>query len=241
MSSTRALSALDLAFFVLETRERMSNVGPLAILKLPPRTRNSRAFADRLMRAMLAEPAAAPFDMVYRAPGLQGLPRLETAADEIRALSPMLYSIQNENVFEVPAGYFEGLSSELIGKVKPQQARVVLMRRRTSAFFKYAVAAAFTGVMTLGVFKFTAPETKNTELPSYVIEGQKIKDVDEELAKVSDDEIMKYLEASGSDVKTALVANSVDQNELPSEEDYLLDEKALDKYLNSINLDETKN
>ena len=86
MSSTRALSALDLAFFVLETRERMSNVGPLAILKLPPRTRNSRAFADRLMRAMLAEPAAAPFDMVYRAPGLQGLPRLETAADvEVRA------------------------------------------------------------------------------------------------------------------------------------------------------------
>src|SRR5436190_5416983 len=30
----------------------------------------------------------------------------DNASDELRALSPMLYSIQNENVFEIPAGYF---------------------------------------------------------------------------------------------------------------------------------------
>ena len=80
MSESLSLSALDLAFFVLESRERMSNVGPLAILKPPPRTRSPGAFADRLLRAMKKRPVGAPFNRMYRAPGLQGMPRLETAA-----------------------------------------------------------------------------------------------------------------------------------------------------------------
>ncbi|HMU08838.1 MAG TPA: hypothetical protein PKC54_02460 [Ferruginibacter sp.] len=163
----------------------------------------------------------------------------ENAADELKTLSPMLYSIQNENVFEVPQGYFESLGQAVISRVQPQ-AKVVVMKRRTTTFFKYAVAAVFTGVMALGVFKFTNP-SGNSKLPEYVTAGLKIDDVDQELSKLSDDEIVKYLEASGSDVKTALVANSVDANELPSEEEYLLDEKALDNYLNSINLGDAKN
>ena len=163
-----------------------------------------------------------------------------SASEELRTLSPMLYSIRNENVFEVPAGYFEELSNAVISRLTPQQAKIVVMKRRTTTFFKYAVAAAFTGVMALGVFKFTNP-SGNSKLPEYVTAGLKIDDVDQELSKLSDDEIVKYLEASGSDVKTALVANSVDANELPSEEEYLLDEKALDNYLNSINLGDAKN
>lgn len=164
----------------------------------------------------------------------------ENASDELRALSSMLYSIQNENVFETPQGYFENLSDEVMAKVKPEQAKVVIMKRRTSTIFKYAVAAAFTGVMALGVFKFTAPASK-TELPEYVTAGLKIENIDQELAKISDEEIVKYLEASGSDVNAAIVANSVDDNQLPSEEDYLMDEKALEKYLNSINLNDLNN
>jgi diacylglycerol O-acyltransferase len=81
MTHVKALSALDLAFFVLESRKRMSNVGPLAILKPPPRTRSAAAFADRLLRAMQAQPVGTPFDMRYRGPGLHGLPRLEAVPD----------------------------------------------------------------------------------------------------------------------------------------------------------------
>ncbi len=164
----------------------------------------------------------------------------ENAATEIRALSPVLYSIQNENVFEVPSGYFEGLGETVLSKLRPE-AKVVTMQRRTSVFFKYAVAAAFTGVMALGVFKFTGNSNKTTELPDYVTAGLQVKDVDQELAKISDADIVKYLEANGTDVKAAIVANSVDANELPAQEDYLLDEKALDKYLSSINIDDLKN
>lgn len=164
----------------------------------------------------------------------------DDAAAEIRALSPMLYSIQNETVFEVPAGYFEGLPETVLNTVNPQ-AKVVGIKRYTTTFFKYAVAAAFTGLMALSIFKFTGNADKKIEEPAYVKIGLQIKDVDQELAKISDDDIVKYLEANGTDVKTALVANSIDQNELPSEEDYLLDEKALDKYLSSINVNDLKN
>ncbi len=162
----------------------------------------------------------------------------EDAATELKALSPMLYSIQNENVFEVPQGYFENLSEDVLSKVKPEP-KVVTMPSRSRTFFKYAVAAAITGVMALGVFKFTANE--KMELPNYVKFGLQVNDVDQELAKISDTEILKYLEAGGTDVKASFVANSTDNNELPSQEDYLLDEEALDKYLNSINLDDLKN
>lgn len=165
---------------------------------------------------------------------------VEDAAAEIRALSPMLYSIQNENVFDVPQGYFEGLSETVLHSVNPQ-VKVVSMKRSTTTFFKYAVAAAFTGVMALGVFKFTGNSTEKIELPDYVTAGLKMQDVDQELAKISDADIVKFLEASGTDVKTAMVANSIDENELPSQEDYLMDEKTLDKYLNSINVDNLKN
>ncbi len=75
---TRALSVLDMAFFLLETRQRMSNVGPLAILQPSPRTRSAAAFADRLMTRMKARPVGAPFNLRYRAAGLQGRPCLET-------------------------------------------------------------------------------------------------------------------------------------------------------------------
>ena len=167
--------------------------------------------------------------------------QVATASEESRALSPMLYSIQNENVFEVPQGYFEGLSETVLNTVNPP-VKVVSMKRRTTTFFKYAVAAAFTGVMALGVFKFTGDSTEKIVFPDYVKLGMHdIKDVDQELAKISDADIVKFLEANGTDVKTAMVAGSIDENELPSQEDYLLDEKALDKYLNSINIDELKN
>ncbi len=164
----------------------------------------------------------------------------EDAAAEISTLSPMLYSIQSENVFKVPTGYFEGLSETVLNAVNPP-VKVVGMKRRTATFFKYAVAAVFTGVMALGVFKFTGNSTEKIELPAYVTDGLKMQDVDQELAKISDADIVKFLEANGTDVKTAMVAGSIDENELPSQEDYLLDEKALDKYLNSINIDELKN
>ena len=168
--------------------------------------------------------------------------KIISASEELSALSPMLYSIQNENVFEVPKDYFNSVAETTVARVKPQQTKVVVMNSRRTTFIKYAVAAVFTGVMALGVFKFT--NSNKNDVDPVVALGDKIareNRFDEELDKVTDADIVKFLEANGSDVKAALVASSVDENELPSQEDYLMDEKALDKYLNSINVKELKN
>jgi diacylglycerol O-acyltransferase len=54
-----ALSALDLAMFLLESPERPFNIGPLVLLRPPPNFRGS--FADKLTAKMLQRPVGAPF------------------------------------------------------------------------------------------------------------------------------------------------------------------------------------
>jgi hypothetical protein len=42
----------------------------------------------------------------------------ENAEEELRNLSPMLYSLKGENVFSVPAGYFDKLSESVLSNMK---------------------------------------------------------------------------------------------------------------------------
>ncbi len=55
-----ALSALDLAMFLLESPERPFNIGPLVLLRPPPNFRGN--FADKLTAKMLKRPVGAPFN-----------------------------------------------------------------------------------------------------------------------------------------------------------------------------------
>ncbi len=163
------------------------------------------------------------------------------AAKELKELSSTLHSIQNKNVYTIPDNYFEKLSAKIPGSVQPQQAKVVTMSKRTALILKYAAAAVFTGVIALGVYKFTG---NKTEVDQVVAQGNQIardNKFDEELAKVTDADIVKYLEENGSDADVALVVNTIDENELPTEEDYLTNDKALDNYLDNINLNGLKN
>ncbi len=72
-----ALSAVDLAMFLLETRERPFNVGPLILIDPPARQRG--AFADKLVARMLQRPAGPPFNERLHTPRI-GLPTLEEVA-----------------------------------------------------------------------------------------------------------------------------------------------------------------
>lgn len=56
-----ALSALDLAMFVLESPERPFNIGPLVLLRPPARAKPG-AFADRLRDKLLQRPPGPPFN-----------------------------------------------------------------------------------------------------------------------------------------------------------------------------------
>lgn len=165
----------------------------------------------------------------------------QLAMDELQELSPLLQSLQAKNVYTVPEGYFSLIPNKIVNTIAPKQVKVVTMQMRSTAILKYAVAAVFTGVLALGVYKFVG---NKTELGSTVKVGMaiaKANTFDAELSKVSDDDIIKYLQENGTDVDAALVASTVDVNELPTQEDYLTDDKALDKYLDNIDINELKN
>jgi hypothetical protein len=152
---------------------------------------------------------------------------------------PLLNSISKDNVYTVPQGYFESVSAAILNKVNKPQAKVVGMGSKTG-WFKYAAAAVFVGAVMFGAYKFTGGGVKES-LPDYVIAGQKIQNVEAELEKMADEDIIKYLQAEGSDVEASLVATAIDEKELPSQEDYLLDEKTLDNFLENVDLNDFKN
>jgi hypothetical protein len=168
--------------------------------------------------------------------------QLQSAVEEIQKLSPLLYPLQSINVFKVPPGYFNHTSNEILQKVYNRPLTKIVRLQKYSSFLKYAVAAIFMGAMALGVFKFTHTNLPgNTTLPQYVVEGEKIQNIDEELAKINDSDIVKYLQDNDEEVDAALVINTLDDKELPTEEDYLIDEQALDNYLNNLNFNNSKN
>jgi hypothetical protein len=160
--------------------------------------------------------------------------------EELKTLSPMLYSIHGENVFEVPHGYLNSFGDIVLNKVKSQPAKVVSIQKRTS-IFKYAVAAVMTGIMALGVYQFVVKQNhvnpQFAALDPTIQTGIKMneKQFDTTLNNLSDDEIAGYLEKNASDADIAEITSSIDENNLPSSDDYLLDDKTLDNYLNRNN------
>ena len=160
----------------------------------------------------------------------------DTAADELKTLSPMLYSIQDVPVYAVPEDYFNGLANNILHKIQVRKSSLSVVSRTSAVFMRYAVAAVFTGAMALGVFKFSSsPISKNGDTAWSM-------NVDKELDKVSDDDMIKYLENNGENVDAITVASkTLDENDLPSQSDYLNDDKALDNYLDNVNTNNSKN
>ena len=140
-----------------------------------------------------------------------------SAADELRSLSPMLYSIQNERVYEVPNGYFDSLATDLQHQIQPAPAAKLISIQSSKVWMRYAVAALFTGFMALGVFKFIPlTSVANTSLTAAQLQGlQMAKEnrLEEELAKVSDEEIIGFLTKDGVDVEAALTFAAVQDND----------------------------
>jgi hypothetical protein len=168
-----------------------------------------------------------------------------THRDELRELSPMLYSIQNENVYKAPKGYFDGIAETILERVQPYQAKEVSMRKR-DGFFKYAIAASVIVMMAFGIYKidrnFPNNISMNSSLSASLLDPiiQKGKNMDqaqfdETLNSLSTQEIASYLEKHNDEADVAVLTSSLDANSVPSQDDYLVNEKTLDNYLQQIN------
>ncbi|MEO7463176.1 MAG: hypothetical protein ABIT96_10640 [Ferruginibacter sp.] len=159
---------------------------------------------------------------------------------EIESLSPLLSGIQSHNIFRVPEGYFENLSINMNTPAKAVLAPVV--RFRKPAFLRYAAAAVISGV--LGLSLFSVFNNNASTHPGYSAGVMKEatamvneNSFDEAFKTLSASDIEQYLQQSGQDVEAALVASVTEEPaKLPAADDYILDENALDNFLNDMNL-----
>lgn len=169
-----------------------------------------------------------------------------TVEDEKEELSPLLQSLRHVNVYEVPEGYFNTVQQNVFGAVKATTATtakvVSIFKRRF--ILKFAAAAVITGAMALGVYKYTnkpvvntmAPEVSFVKLDSSIEKGKNMNELqfNEALNNLTKEDITSYLEKNGSDEDMSLLTNNVEVNDLPGKDDYLLDEKTLENYLDKI-------
>ena len=174
-----------------------------------------------------------------------------TVDDELRDLSPMLYTMDKANVYEVPTGYFETLSNELLNKVSPkEEAKIISFTQRKSiTWMRYAAAAVvigLVGMIALFIFRNGTITSIDSvvKLDSVVKKGVDLANqnkFDEELNKTSDDAIANYLDKTADEADAIQMVASVDQNQLPSEEELMSNEKLMDDLLNEIDNKKTSN
>jgi hypothetical protein len=167
----------------------------------------------------------------------------QSVDDELRGLSPMLYSLDKVNVYEAPTGYFDNLSEELLSKVSPkEEAKVISFTQyKSSKWMRYAVAAAVIGIVGLISFYFTNNNSKLDAVVKRGISYAKENKFDEVLNKTSDDAIANYLEKTADETDALQMVASVDDSQLPGEDELLSDEKLMDELINEFENKNTTN
>jgi hypothetical protein len=131
-----------------------------------------------------------------------GIQAIDFVKGELQHISPLMDNLRHKQTYQVPAGYFENLAGNILDKIKNQRqpAKVIPMGRK---IMRHAVAAAVAGIIVIaGWFFFNSPVT-----PTNVAGVEKIS----EDAKVSDEEMTKFLE---NETVTAAVQTSFDNADM---------------------------
>ncbi len=171
----------------------------------------------------------------------------QTDSDEIPAL---LTNVRSMQPFELPKGYFENLPTAILNKAQVKQVSKVISLPKRSIFVRYAAAAVITGVLAFSVFKYANKPTDISNTPSTaaqlepsIVKGKNMDNekFDETLNNLSEEDIAQYLETNGSDADIAVLTSNVEENDLPKQEDYLLDNTTLDNFLQEIDSKKLEN
>jgi len=114
------------------------------------------------------------------------LSKIQSGSNEIRTeleeVAPLLNTISKQEIYSVPAGYFAQTNFAKVARYGK-----VITLRVARKWTQYAAAAVMAGVLVTGAFIFTDNRT-NLDNEQY----QRM-DVTSELNKVSDDELVKYV------------------------------------------------
>ncbi len=130
-------------------------------------------------------------EVLYKIPNLRR--ELNEVTQELESLAPILNTINKKPVFKLPADYFENFMSSYAVKIQPQ-AQVISIRKK---FYRYAVAAIITVLMTVGVYYIVGKNTGEQRTQALNVKSA--------LKKIKDDEIIEFLKTinSASNITTA--------------------------------------
>lgn len=104
---------------------------------------------------------------------------------ELESIAPLLNTISRENVYTVPAGYFENADFAAAAKAK-KEGKVITLRIARK-WMQYAAAAVMAGILVTGAFIFTNDKSNlPVESDSAVVSSA--------LNKVSEADLVTYLD-----------------------------------------------
>jgi len=153
------------------------------------------------------------------------------SANEVRAeleeIAPLLNTVSRQEVYSVPVGYF-GQTNFISSALPEKKTATIVHMKKARRWMQYAAAALVAGVLVTGAFLYT-------DTNSYVgYEKYDHLDVPSELNKVSEDELVTYLNNPEHFVVTApestITANEDALSDVKNNLQQLSDEE-LDQYL----------
>lgn len=153
----------------------------------------------------------------------------------VDATFEVLKNTHKKNTLSTPTNYFENLSGQIIVKAKSSNA-VVIKNTTFKKWYKYAAAAILTAIVSFSILKFTANTKQQPILEASIETGKNMDDkkFNEAINNLNEDDIAQYLANTSTDADVAIIATSIDENNVPAKDDYLIDEKTLEKFLTDI-------
>lgn len=150
----------------------------------------------------------------------------QTVTDELASLSPLLAGISKQNVYKVPAGYFDSLAAEVTTQLKEETKVVSIFSHKL--IIRYAAAAVVFTMIAFGINMLL--KQQSTSNP---IAGITEKQFNNELAALSDDAIVSYLQMTSDTKDIEKINESIDHSKLPEETDYI-DQEFLDSLMQEL-------
>ena len=186
----------------------------------------------------------------------------EEIVSELKNISTIVSEAAVQQPFSVSDDYFETLSSQVLIRIADEKSSQIVPEnyfddlapkiiqqiqtghsggRMISMISKMAIAAAFAGLIGFALVRYLNNKADNEFAQEKWSSAQSIisnRSFDEELNKLDEESLLYYLDATGHDVQSAMVASLTEENNLPDPEEYIFDESTLSNYLHQNNLDE---
>jgi hypothetical protein len=160
-----------------------------------------------------------------------------TIAEEQNELSAELKSTLNKPVFEIPYNYFNNLDEAIIANKSTPAERIYPTKIFSIKNIAFAAAAMVAILMTISMLRWAKiSDSSNVQLAQLEesiqagikMDGSKF---NQTIEKLTEADIILYLEENSTETDVATIENLVNEETLPNEEDYFINEKTIDEYL----------